>query len=90
MTKVWLLLLPLVIGGCTYNAKTHKTSFTPFGAPVHEMAETIASDVKECGVTNSKGCTIKTASDGYEQSKIGAMSNEELDAHIQRLKKKNE
>jgi len=79
--------MSLALFGCTYNSKTHETHFTPFGAEVHEFADTAVSGIKECGLANSKGCETKTSHDDYEQSKIKSMSNEELEEHLKKMHK---
>lgn len=84
---ILLLLFSYIFLGCSYNANTHKASITSFVDPVYELAETVAKDIKECGVANSNGCEITTSNDGYDQSKIKAMSNEELEEHVQKLKR---
>ena len=89
MKQIVLLCLSLTIVGCTYNSKTHETQFTPFGAEVHEFAETAASGIKECGLANDKGCETKTSHDDYEQSKRKTMSNEELEAHVKKQQEKS-
>jgi hypothetical protein len=91
ISKKAILLLCVLshIVGCTYNAKTKKTRFTPLGAGPHEIIDTVARDVKECSSGSSDSCKTKTAHDGYEESKFKSMTNEELDDYVKKMKLKN-
>lgn len=75
----------LLFAGCTYNSKTNETRFTPLGAGTHELIDVAVKDVKECA---GRSCETKTAHDGYEESKIKSMSNEELEAYVKKQKSK--
>jgi hypothetical protein len=87
MKKAFLALCStLVLAGCAYNTETKQ--ILPIYKPVLEMAGTVTSNVKECGLANSKDCKITTSHDNYEQSKLNAMSNEEMDEYIAKQKKK--
>lgn len=89
--KKTLILLPcifLLMVGCTYDAKTKKTRFTPLGAGPHEMIDTIVSDVKECAIERDNICETKTAHDDYEESKIKSMTSEEFDEYVKKQQEK--
>ncbi len=71
---------------CAFNSTTGKTTFTPLGAGVHEVHEligTLAHDIKKC-TGDDAVCKKKTSYDGYEESKLKAMSNEELLDYVEK------
>ena len=84
-TLIVLLCLPLVVTACTNTPTTQKNSLIPIGS-AYELTKTVVNDVKECGVANQKGCETISSSDGYEESTFNAMSNEELEREVKRLK----
>ncbi len=82
------LAFTLLSSGCTYYGKTGKTRFTPLGAEAQEVIDTVAHDVKKC-TGRHKTCKKKTSHDGYEESKIKSMTNEEFIKYVEKQKAKS-
>ena len=88
---VLLTCLFSLVTACSYNTTTQKTHFMLLGLPTQELIEgaaVAAHDIKECAGGGSDTCKTKTAHDGYEESKIKSMNNEELAEYVKKHNKK--
>ena len=80
-----LIATLLVCSACSYNSRTGKTRFTPLGPGVHEIIDTVVSDVSECA-GRDKACEKTTSQDGYEESRVKAMTTEEFTEYVEQQK----